>query len=145
MSQPPRDTRVGLAGRRSIAQWLLYGAAIFAVTLTALLTAPGAASQTEPSVPVTMAFVVICLGSVLAGMAMRRDPASGFAAPVATALKWLWIPVALTVVSVEVGFMQRLLMTTSLDTLQWWTAIGLSLVPAVVVEADKAIRRAIRR
>lgn len=145
MSQPPRDTRIGLASGRSIAQWLLYGVSIFAVTLTALLTAPGTASQSEPSVPVTMAFVVICLGSVLAGMAMRRDPASGFAAPVATALKWLWIPVALTVVSVEVGFMQRLLMTTSLDTAQWWTAIGLSIIPAVVVEADKAIRRAVRR
>jgi Ca2+-transporting ATPase len=142
MSRPPRDVRQTLAHRGSITQWLVYGGSIFVTALAALLLAPGEARTTEASVPVTMAFVVISLGSVLAGMAMRRDPASGFAAPWADALKWMWIPVVLTVVCVEVGFAQNLLMTTSLSGGEWLLALGLSVLPAVVVEADKALRRA---
>jgi P-type Ca2+ transporter type 2C len=141
MARPPRDVRQTLANRRSITQWLVYGVTIFVVTFAALLLAPGQASTTEASTPVTMAFVVISLGSVLAGMAMRRDPASGFIAPWADALKWLWIPVVLTVVCVEIGFVQRLLMTTGLTGDEWLAALGLSLIPAVVVEADKLVRR----
>ncbi len=57
------------------------------------------------------AFVVLCIGPTLAGLAMRRDPASGLVAPIGNALKWLWIPIALTVVSVETGVMHQLLMT----------------------------------
>lgn len=142
MSRPPRDVRQTLANRGSITQWLVYGGTIFATALAALLLAPGEARTTEASVPVTMAFVVISLGSVLAGMAMRRDPASGFTAPWADALKWMWIPVVLTVVCVEVGFAQNLLMTTSLSGGEWLLALALSVIPAVVVETDKALRRA---
>jgi len=141
MAQPPRDTRIPLAHRGAIVQWLCYGVLIFAVALAGLLLAPGEPSRTEPSVPVTMAFVVISLGSIAAGLAMRRDPASGLAAPIVGALKWLAIPVALTVACVEVGFLQSLLMTTGLSGPQWMLAIGLSLAPAVVIEVEKAVRR----
>ncbi len=142
MQHPPRDVRVTLSHPGAVVQWLCYGFVIFAVGLVALLTAPGSPSTAEASVPVTMAFVVTSLSSVLAGFAMRRDPAPGIAAPIANALKWSWIPVVLTVACVEVGFLQRLLMTTSLTGDQWLLAIGLSLIPAVVVEADKGVRRA---
>lgn len=145
MQQAPRDTTIPLANIRAISQWLLYGVAIFAVALTGLLLAPGEPSQSEPSVPVTMAFVVVCLSSVLAGFAMRRDPGSGLAAPLANALKWMWIPIVLTVLSVELAFMNALLMTTPLTGSQWWLAIGLSLIPVIVVEVEKAIRRALAR
>ena len=143
MSQPPRDTKVPLANARSIGQWLLYGVAIFGVALAAMLLSPGTPSQTEPSVPVTMTFVVLSLGSVLAGFAMRRDPGSGLAAPISNALKWMWIPIVLTVLSVELDFMNALLMTTPLDAAQWWLAIGLALIPPIVVEVDKLIRRSL--
>lgn len=142
MDRPQRDVRVRLAHGGALVQWLVYGFSIFAVAFAALLLAPGEPSTTAPTVPVTMAFVVLSLGSVFAGMAMRRDPASGFVAPWADALKYLWIPVVVTVVSVEVGFAQHLLMTTSLSGGEWLAALGLSLVPAAVVELDKAIRRA---
>ncbi|GAA1690838.1 cation-transporting P-type ATPase [Microbacterium sediminicola] len=145
MQQKPRDTKVPLANARSVTQWLIYGVAIFGVALAAMLLSPGTPSQTEASVPVTMTFVVISLGSVFAGLAMRRDPGSGFVSPISNAFKWLWIPVVLTVCSVEIDFMQAMLMTTSLDAAQWWLALGLSVIPALVVELDKAIRRAVRR
>lgn len=144
MQRPPRDTAVSLSNPRAIVQWLLYGTLIFAVTLTAFLIAPGEASRTEASVPMTMAFVVVCLGSIAGGLAMRRDPRSGFAAPIVGAIRWLLIPVALTVFSVEVGFLQRLLMTTGLTGDQWLLALGLAAVVPLGIEIEKAIRRRVR-
>ncbi|MET0304248.1 MAG: cation-translocating P-type ATPase [Microbacteriaceae bacterium] len=144
MTRPPRDTRIPLANRGAIAQWLGYGFVIFAVALCALLFSPGEPSRVEPSVPVTMAFVVVSLGSLAGGLAMRRDPASGFAAPIIGALKWLSIPVALTVACVEVDFLQSLLMTTGLTGGEWLVAMALSAIPAVVIETEKAVRRRAR-
>jgi Ca2+-transporting ATPase len=89
----------------------------------------------------TMAFVVLSLGSILAGLTMRRDPESGLIAPVLGALKILAIPTVVTVFAVEAGVLQDLLMTTSLSGSQWLACIGWSLIIPIVVELDKAIRR----
>jgi Ca2+-transporting ATPase len=106
-----------------------------------MLLAPGDLSTTEASVPMTTAFVVLSLGSVLAGLVMRRDPESGLTAPILTALKILSVPVVVTVFAVEIGFLQDLLMTTSLTGAQWLACLGWSLIIPVAVEAEKAIRR----
>ena len=74
---------------------------------------------------------------------IRRDPESGLAPPILVAVKWLSIPLALTIASIEIGFLQRILGTTSLDGRQWLVCLGLSLVVPVVVELDKWIRRRI--
>ena len=141
MTQPPRDPAVTLANPRSVLQWLLYGVVLFAVILAALLLAPDEPSTTVATAATSMAFVVAGLGSIIGGLAMRRDPLSGFAAPIVGALGWLSIPVVLTVVSVEVGFMQDLLMTQGLTGPQWMLCLALSAVLPVVIEVDKAIRR----
>ncbi|WES62723.1 cation-translocating P-type ATPase [Microbacter sp. GSS18] len=141
MSQPPRDKSTGLAHPGAVIQWAVYGVALFAAPFAALLLAPGQASSTEPSVPMTMTFAVLSLGSIGAGLAMRRDPDSGLSRPVVPALKWLWVPVVVTVLSVEVDFLQAFLMTTALTGPQWWAVLGLALVPGLVVELDKLIRR----
>ena len=78
-SRPPRDTNVTITNKRAVIQWLFYGFVGFAVTLAALLLAPGPMSVTEPSVPLTMAFVVQPLGCIFGGPAKRRDPESGSA------------------------------------------------------------------
>ena len=98
-------------------------------------------SATEPNVPLTMAFVVLALSSVFGSLAKRRDPESGLAAPIINALKILSIPVLFTVAAVEIGFLQNLLLTTSLSGGQWLACIGLALIVPIVVELDKAIRR----
>jgi Ca2+-transporting ATPase len=72
---------------------------------------------------------------------VRRDPSSGLIPPVLNAVKILVIPAALLVLSTELSFMQRGLVTESLDGLQWLACIGLALVLPVVVELDKWIRR----
>ncbi|AOW93676.1 metal-transporting ATPase [Rhodococcus sp. WMMA185] len=141
MNKPPRDTRMPITNRKAFVQWFAYGVLQFAVTLAAMLLAPGDMSTTEASVPMTMAFVVLSLSSILAGLVMRRDPESGLSSPILGALKILSIPVVVTVFAVEVGFLQDLLMTTSLTGDQWLACLGWSLIVPIAVEAEKALRR----
>lgn len=141
MKKPPRDPKTPIANRRAVIQWLAYGILQFGVTLAAMLLAPGEMSTDEANVPMTMAFVVLSLGSILAGLTMRRDPESGLIAPVLGALKILAIPTVVTVFAVEAGVLQDLLMTTSLTGSQWLACIGWSLIIPIVVELDKTIRR----
>ncbi|MCG2624895.1 cation-transporting P-type ATPase [Arthrobacter sp. I2-34] len=141
MSRPPRDTSQPITNGGAVTQWLVYGVVGFAVTLAALLLAPGPMSATEPNVPLTMAFVVLALSSIFGALAKRRDPESGLSAPIISALKILSIPVLFTVAAVEIGFLQNLLLTTSLSGGQWLACIGLALIVPIVVELDKAIRR----
>ncbi|MEZ5116115.1 MAG: cation-translocating P-type ATPase [Candidatus Nanopelagicales bacterium] len=141
MDRPPRDPSLPIANRRSVGQWLFYGTVLFVATLVALLFGPGDLSTEVPSVPMTMAFVVMGFGTVLSGLVMRRDPESGLLPPIMTALKVLAIPAALMVVSVEWTFFQKLLATTSLSGGQWLASLGLALVLPVVVELEKWARR----
>ncbi|MHC3000415.1 cation-translocating P-type ATPase [Microbacterium sp. HJ5] len=141
MQKPPRDPKKTIANRNAVVMWFFYGALIFVTSLVPLLVWPELASSTEPNAPVTMTFVIAAFGSILGGLVMRRDPESGLAAPIVTAIKWLAIPTALTVVAVEIGFMQRLIGTTGLSGDEWLICIGLSLIVPVVVELEKWVRR----
>jgi Ca2+-transporting ATPase len=141
MTKPPRDPDVTISNPRAVAQWTFYGATLFLVALVALLFGPGEASPDEPSTPVTMAFVVMALGTIFSGLVMRRDPESGLEPPIAQALRTLSIPVLITVVAVEWTFMQKILLTTSLSGGQWLACILLALVLPVVVEVSKWVRR----
>ncbi|MFB8145676.1 cation-translocating P-type ATPase [Microbacterium sp. NPDC056003] len=141
MQQPPRDPKMTIANRRAVVMWFFYGLLIFATSLVPLLAWPDLASSTEPNAPVTMTFVIAALGSIFGGLVMRRDPESGLSAPILTAVKWLAIPLALTVVAVEIGFLQRLIGTVALTGPQWLACLGLALIVPVVVELEKWIRR----
>lgn len=141
MQRPPRDPKVTIANSRAIRQWLSYGLVLFAATLAALVWGPGQLSTTVANTPMTMAFVVMGLGSVLGGLVMRRDPASGLDAPLSKALQILAIPVILLVLAVETTLMQRFLMTTALSGSQWLASIGLALLVPLAVEVDKLWRR----
>lgn len=136
MSKPPRDPKQPIARPRTILQWTVYAVAMFLTTLVPLLIWPS-----EPHVAVTMAFTVSALGSLLGGLVIRRDTEPGLAPPILNALKWLSIPAALTVASVETHFLQVWLGTTSLTGSQWLTCIGLALLVPVVVELEKWERR----
>ncbi|WP_396667637.1 cation-translocating P-type ATPase [Microbacterium sp. R86528] len=141
MQKPPRDPKKTIANRAAVTLWLVYGTVLFAVTLVPLLIYPEQLSSTEPSTPVTMAFVVAAFGAILSGLVMRRDPESGLVAPILTAVKWLSIPVVLTVAAVEIEFMQRFVGTTALDGGEWLVCLGLALIVPIFVEIEKAIRR----
>ena len=141
MSLPPRDPKKTIANGGAVTLWFLYGGAIFLTSLLPLLIWPEQASSTEPNVPVTMVFVIAAFGSIFSGLVMRRDPQSGLAAPILVAVKWLSIPLALTIAAVEIGFLQRLVGTTSLDGPQWLICLGLALIVPLFVEGEKAVRR----
>lgn len=142
MHKPPRDPKKTIANPAAVVQWFIYGGLIFLTSLVPLLVMSDQASSTEPNVPVTMTFTIAALGSIFGGLVMRRDPESGLAPPILTAVKWLSIPLLLTVAAVEVGFLQRLIGTTSLDGREWLACLGLSLILPVFVEVEKWIRRA---
>ncbi|MWB98941.1 cation-translocating P-type ATPase [Agromyces seonyuensis] len=142
MQKPPRDPKKTIANRGAVTLWFLYGGVLFIVTLVPLLVLPDELSSTEPNVPVTMAFVVAAFGAILSGLVMRRDPESGLGQPILVAVKWLSIPVVLTVAAVELEFLQRLVGTVGLDGGQWVSCLGLALIVPLVVEVEKAIRRA---
>ena len=89
----------------------------------------------------TMAFVVMGLGSVLSGLVLRREPESGLAAPLLTAVKVLSAPVILVVLATELDFLQGWLTTQSLSGGQWLACLGLALLLPIVAEVDKAIMR----
>ncbi|MFI2704779.1 cation-translocating P-type ATPase [Cellulosimicrobium composti] len=145
MSRPPRDPKVTITNAHAVSRWLLYGVVLFGVTLATLLLAPGEMRSDGPSVPVTMAFVVMALGSVLGGLAMRRDPESGLTPPVLKPLLIFTVPVVLTILMVESRILQELLQTTSLTSGQWLACLVVSLVVPLVVEADKGVRRSAAR
>ncbi len=141
MSRPPRDPKVKLTNPAAIRQWALYGGMLYLATLVALIGGPGDLNGEEASVPMTMAFVVMAIGTILSGLVLRRDPESGLSAPLLGAVKTLSVPVLITVVAVEWTFMQKLLMTTSLTGGQWLACIALALLVPLVIESNKVLRR----
>jgi Ca2+-transporting ATPase len=145
MQKPPRDPKKTIANGGAVTLWFVYGGLLFIVTLVPLLMYPDQLSSTKPNVPVTMAFVVAALGSIFGGLVMRRDPESGLTQPILVAVKWLAIPLALTVAAVEIGFMQRLIGTTSLNGTQWVISLGLALLVPVFIELEKLVRRSRHR
>jgi Ca2+-transporting ATPase len=141
MNRPPRDPSVPITNRPAVVRWVIYGAVLFLAALVPLVAGPDELYVDQPSASMTMAFVVIGLGTVFSGLVMRREPSSGLTPPILNAVKWLLIPAALVVLATELGFMQRGLLTQSLTGLQWLACIGLALVLPIVVEADKWLRR----
>lgn len=141
MSRPPRDPKVPIANPRAVRMWAFYGVLIFVASLLPFLIYPGQASPTAANVPMTMAFVISAFAAILSGLTLRRDPGSGLAAPILPALRWLSIPALLTVAAVEVGFLQRLLMTTGLTRTQWLLSLAISAVVPLLIELEKLVRR----
>ena len=141
MKRPPRDPKIPLANSREVVRWLIYGTALFLVTLVPLLLGPDDPSPTKPTTSMTMAYVVMVLGTVATGLATRRDPESGIAPPAARALGILAIPVALAVVTTTWAPMQELLLTKPLAPVEWARSLGLALVVLAVIEVEKALCR----
>jgi len=141
MSRPPRDPNKVLANRSEMVRWITYGGTLFLATLVPLLFGPDTPSPTEATASMTMAFVVMSLGTLLSGLSIRRDPGSGLSAPLLKALGILSVPAVITLIATEWGLLQRFLMTESLTGDQWLVSMGLAAVVLAVIETEKAIRR----
>jgi Ca2+-transporting ATPase len=141
MSRPPRDPNVPITNRPAIIRWVLYGSVLFLAALVPLVWGPDTLYVDKPSASMTMAFVVIGLGTVFSGLVLRREPSSGLTPPILSAIKILVLPLILIVLATELNVLQRGLLTQSLTGDQWLACLGLALIVPIVVEVDKWIRR----
>jgi Ca2+-transporting ATPase len=141
MKRPPRDPSVPITNREAIVRWVIYGSVLCAAALVPLIAGPDTLHVNQPSASMTMAFVVVGLGTIFSGLVMRREPSSGLTPPIINAVKILVLPVILLVLATELSFLQRGLLTQSLSGREWLACIGLGLILPIVVEADKWLRR----
>ncbi|GAA0485818.1 ATPase [Paractinoplanes deccanensis] len=131
MNRPPRDPKMPISNRTAVRLWLLYAAVLFLAALVPLVSGPN----------VTMAFVVMGLGTVFNALANRRDPASGLNPPLLKALGVALIPVGLLIVATEADFLRSGLGSAPLDGWQWLACLGLALALPAAIELSKLIRR----
>lgn len=141
MDRVPRDPKVGISNGRAVSRWILYGTVLCVSSGLPLVLGPDTPTPDHATASMTMAFVVMGLGSVLSGLVLRREPDSGLAAPLLTAIKVLSAPIILIVLATELDFLQGWLTTQSLTGDQWLVALGLALLLPLVAEIDKVIMR----
>ncbi len=141
MHRPPRDPKVPITNRTAVLFWVLYAGVLFVAAFLPLVAGPDEPSVTDPSASMTMAYVVMGLGTVFNGLTNRRDPGSGLAPPVLKAVGIGLVPVAVLVLSTQLPFLQTALFTVSLTGGQWLASLALALALPVVVEASKWLRR----
>jgi Ca2+-transporting ATPase len=89
----------------------------------------------------TMAFIVMGFGTLLSGLALRRDPQSGLTPPILKALSILSVSAVLLALTTVWAPLQRMLMTQPLTGEQWLGALGLAVIVMLVIETEKWVRR----
>ena len=141
MDRPPRDPSVPVFNRPTGIRWIIIGIVLAATALIPLVWGPDEPQVSAPSISMTMAFAVSALSTVGIGVVARRDPGGFWNGPVFPYFTWLGAAAIITVLGVELTFLQRILDTVSLTGSQWLAVIALSLAVPVVVELDKAYRR----
>lgn len=110
------ERSIGPAGES--VRWIIYGGALFLVTLAPLVRVPDEPTATASSVSMTMAFVVLGFGTLLSGLAERRDPETGLNAPILKAIGILGVPALVIVVTTTWTPLQELLTTQPLTGAQ---------------------------
>ncbi len=141
MQQAPRDPRSRIMNRDTGPRWIVLGLLLGLFSIGAVAFGPGTPSLSEPSVPVTMGFVVMGLGTAVAGFTLHRSPGSSFWAPVLRPAALSLLAVLIMVASTQIPFLQSWLNTTPLSGDQWLICAGLALVFGAIIEIDKARQR----
>ncbi|MEM9514299.1 MAG: cation-translocating P-type ATPase [Actinomycetota bacterium] len=141
MNRPPRDPKERLVTAATGIRWVGIGIATAAVGIVPLVWGPDEPLTDAASVSMTMAFGVAGLSMISLTIAQRRDPTPFWVGPFWPYLRTLILGCLVVWFAIEFSVLQRWLLTTSLTGSQWMAVIGLSLVPAVVAELDKTIRR----
>ena len=95
-------------------------------------------------VAATMAVTTFSLFNILAGLCARNETQTVFNVDILSDSRQVFLyglAILLTILATEVGFLQRLLATTSMSGNQWLVCIGLSLTLVVVDEIWKFFLR----
>ncbi len=138
MELPPRDPTVPILNRRTAPRWLVYGLVQSIVSLLPFIW------EDELGVPTaqSMTFGILAISTMFLAISLRRGVIPGWDGPYLPYLLWMLVPAVLTVLAIELPLFQRMLLTTSLTGSQWLAVWGVALIVPVVIEIDKAIRRA---
>jgi len=129
---------VPILNRRTAPRWLLFGLVQSIVSLLPfawvdMLGVPAAQSMT---------FGVLAISTIFLAISLRRDVIPGWEGPYLPYWLWMLVPATLTVLAIELPLFQRMLLTTSLTGSQWLAVWAIALIVPVVMEIEKAIRRA---
>jgi len=141
MERSPRDPRVAVVNRQTGIRWGVAGLLLGVAAIVPLAWGPDTPTIDGSSISMTMTFAVSALATVGIGVVDRRDPGAFWDGPAVPYFLWLGLAAIITVLGIELPFLQRLLDTVSLTGSQWLGVLGLSLAVPVLVEAEKAYRR----
>lgn len=139
MNQPPRDPNLAILNGATLPRWILFGVVQAAAGLAGFWWADSQGYDTATAQ--TMTFAVMGCATVFAATALRRDLLPAWSGPYVPYLLWLLVPLLLTWFAVESESLQPVLSTVSLTSEMWGLVVLLALVPAIVIEVSKAIRR----
>ncbi len=141
MGRPPRDPSIPVFNRTTGMRWVIVGIVLAVAALIPLVWGPDEPKVDGPSISMTMTFAISALATVGIGVVARRDPGGFWNGPVFPYFGWLSVAAVITVLGVELPFLQRLLETVSLSGSQWLGVLALSLAAPVLMSAEKAWRR----
>ena len=141
MNRPPRDPAVPITNRTAILMWISYALALFLAAFLPLVAGPDEPSIDQASVSMTMTFVVMGLGTAFNALVNRRDPTSGLVPPILKSIGIGLTTVALLFIATQLPTLQRGLLTTPLNPLEWLICAGLAALLPLVVELSKFVRR----
>jgi len=139
MDRPPRDPRIPILNSSTLPRWLIFGVVQAAVGISAFWVAQGLGYATETAQ--TMTFAVMGWSTVLMAAALRRDTLPLWVGPYLPYYLWLAVPFVSTWLAVDWEVLQPMLGTVALDGGTWGIVLGLALVPTVVIEVEKWLRR----
>lgn len=140
MERKPRPLQQPVLSRAQWARIIFLGLIMAVVTLYV----EKAYEATSYALAITMAFAVFSLLNVAIGISARDEFHTAFNRDFLSDRRQLMlygISLLLTFLATELGFLQRILGTTSLSRDQWFLAIGLAIALLLIDEAIKFILR----
>lgn len=140
MERKPRPLQQPVLSRTQWARIIFLGLIMAVVTLYV----EKAYEATSYALAITMAFAVFSLLNVAIGISARDEFHTAFNRDFLSDRRQLMlygISLLLTFLATELGFLQRILGTTSLSRDQWFLAIGLAIALLLIDEAIKFILR----
>ena len=140
MESPPRRPGARIVNSRTVLRWAVTGFLVAVPALAVLAWGPDEPSTVGSSTSMTMAFAVVSLSAMNIGLVLRRENRGWWSQPAFPYLGWIALGWVLTWAAVELGMLQRLLLTESLQGSEWLIVIGLSLLGALFNEIDRIIR-----
>lgn len=138
MDESPRDPTIPIFNRKTAPLWLFYGLVQALASLTPFMFEDRLGAATAQS----MTFAILSLSTIWMAISLRRAYLPAWTGPFIPYWLWMAIPATLTVLGVELPFLQNLLSTTGLTGAQWQAVFLVALAVPIAIEAVKAIQRA---